>query len=147
MSSPGSAPLTLDLPRLLLADRITVLLIAACVIVVEAVLLRQPDGLHGAGVLAGVALAGWHWSRLRAGRRPERAILAPDGGWQLVYPGGRVVPARLVRGSRLLGRSAALKWRVEGRLLALWFTPADLPRATLRGLRVRLSGAGQRTGM
>lgn len=122
------------------------LLVVTCAIVIEAVLLRQPASVAGPGLLVGAVLAVWQWSRLRAGRQVRTATLAADGQWQLDFEDGRTAPARLARGSRLLGPSAVLSWRVNGHPLAVWLTPADLPGASLRALRVRLAGASLRAG-
>jgi hypothetical protein len=138
--------MTIELPAWLLADRAVLLLAGVCALVIEATLLRQPQGVAGVGVVTGAALATWQWFRLRDGRRVRRAQFAADGGWRLDLKDGRAVLARLVPGSRLLGSSAVLRWRVDGRPLAVWLTPVDLPPATLRDLRVRLSGADLRVG-
>lgn len=138
--------MTLDLPAWLLADRATLLLAGVCAVVIEAALLQQPQRTAGVGILIGASLAAWQWSRLRGGRRVRRARLAADGEWQLDLQDGRTTLARLLPGSRLLGPSAVLRWRVDGRPLAVWLTPADLPHATLRDLHVRLSGADLRVG-
>jgi hypothetical protein len=138
--------MTLELPACLLVDRVALSLIVIGAIVAELVLLRQPDGPAGAGLVAGLALAGWQGWRMRAGHRLRSATLEPDGGWRLAFGDGRMAPARLVRGSRLLGSSAVLKWVVAGRPLAVWLTPVDLSRASLRALRVRLAGDGLRAG-
>lgn len=146
MSSTGSAPMTLELPAWLLADRIVLVLAAACAVAIEAVLVRQPGGVPGAGLALGTGLAAWHCFRLRRRGRVQRARLAADGEWRLGFADGRTAPATLAPGSRLLGPSALLKWRVDGRSLALWLTPVDLPREAMRALRVRLSGADLRVG-
>ncbi len=146
MSSTGSVPMTLELPAWLLADRIVLVLAVACAVVIEAVLVRQPGGMPGAGLVGGAGLAAWQGFRLQRRRRVARARLAADGDWRLGFADGRTAPATLAPGSRLLGRSALLKWTVEGRSLALWLTPVDLPRDALRALRVRLTGADLRIG-
>lgn len=139
--------MTLELPAWLLADRLAVLLVVTCAVVIEAVLLRHPGGVVGPGLLVGAALASWQWSRLKAGRRLRTLTLAADGQWRLQYGDGRTVTAQLARGSRLLGSTVALKWRGLGVPRAVWLTPADLSRTALRGLHVRLSAADQRAGM
>jgi hypothetical protein len=138
--------MTLELPSRLMADRAALLLIAIGAVVAEVVLHRLPEGPAGLGLVAGAWLAAWQAWRMRAGRQVLSATLGADGGWRLVFGDGRSVPARLVRGSRLLGPTAVLKWTVEGCPRAVWLTPADLPRTTLRALRVRLAGASPRAG-
>lgn len=138
--------MTLELPARLLADRAAMLLIVAGILVAEAVLLRQAGGAAGLGLAAGALLAAWQAWRMRAGRRVRSATLAADGGWRLTFGDGHTASARLVRDSRLLGSSAVLKWSVEGHPLAVWLTPADLPRTTLRALRVRLACATLQAG-
>lgn len=138
--------MTLELPARLLADRAALLLIVTGVIVAEVVLLRQSEGPAGLGFAAGVLLTAWQVWRMRAGRHVRSATLAADGVWRLAFGDGHTAPALLVRGSRLLGSSAVLRWTVEGHPLAVWLTPADLPRTTLRALRVRLAGASLRAG-
>jgi len=138
--------MTLELPAWLLADRVALLLIATGAIVAEVVLHRQPAGPAGFGLAAGALLAAWQSWRMRAGRRVMSATLGADDGWRLGFRDGHSAAARLVRGSRLLGPTAVLKWVVEGRPRTVWLTPADLPRDTLRTLRVRLAGAALRAG-
>ncbi|MGB5102090.1 MAG: hypothetical protein WBO04_02065 [Steroidobacteraceae bacterium] len=136
----------LDLPARLLADRAAMLLIATFAIVAEVVLLRQPGGPTGPGIATGLLLAAWQVWRLRPARQLRGATLEADGGWRLAFGDGRTAPAQLVRGSRLLGSSTVLKWTVEGHPLAVWLTPADLSRAALRALHVRLAGASLQDG-
>lgn len=138
--------MTLELPARLLADRAAVLLIVTGAIVAEVVLHRQPVGPVGLGLAAGALLAAWQSWRMRAGRQVLSATLEADGGWRLAFRDGHSAPAQLVRGSRLLGPTAVLKWTVEGHRRAVWLTPADLSRTTLRALRVRLAGASLRAG-
>jgi hypothetical protein len=138
--------MTLELPARLLADRAALLLIGTGAVVAEVVLLRQPGGPAGLGIATGVLLGAWQVWRMRAGRQVRSATLTADGGWRLAFGDGRTAPAQLVRGSRLIGSSAVMRWSVEGHPLAVWLTPADLPRATLRALRVRLAGASLRAG-
>jgi hypothetical protein len=117
MSSPASA-VTVDLPRWLLAERLSLGLACATAPVVEAVLARHPGAPTGAGLAVAALLVAGAWFQRR--RRP-RSLALPAGP-----------------GSRLLGSSVVVRWQSPGRSGSLWLTPADLPRETLRSLAVRL---------
>ena len=117
MSSPASA-VTVELPPWLLAERLSLGLACATAPVVEAVLARHPGAPAGAGLVVAALLVAGVWFQRR--RRP-RSVALPAGP-----------------GSRLLGSSVVLRWQSAGRSGALWLTPADLPRETLRSLAVRL---------
>lgn len=136
----------LELPTWPLADALALGLAGVLGVVVEAVMARQPQGLTGAGLLLAVALAAWLGSRRRAGGRLHRAALAKDGAWRLTFADGRLAEATLLRGTRILGSSVVLKWRVEGRAKSVWLTRRDVPPPVLRNLAVRLQGAGPRVG-
>jgi hypothetical protein len=134
MSSPGSA-VTVELPRWLLADRLSVVLASSTAPVVELVLARHPGAPAGVGVVvAALLLAGLWWQRRR---RPRALQLANAGGWMQFADGARL-GCQPGPGSRLLGSSVVLHWQAAARTGALWLTPADLPRQTLRALAVRL---------
>jgi hypothetical protein len=132
MSSPGSV-VTVELPRRLLAERLTLGLVVACALGLEATLARYPGLPQGPGLLVGGLLAVWHW---RLGRhRPTAVVLA--GGDVLVRAGGAVAPVSATGPrARILGRSVVLQWRTRGRPRTLWLTSADLPRESLRQMRV-----------
>ena len=117
MSSPASA-VTVELPRWLLAERLSLGLACATAPVVEAVLARHPGAPAGAGLTVAALLVAGVWFQHR--RRP-RFLVVPAGP-----------------GSRLLGSSVVVPWQSAGRAGALWLTPADLPRETLRSIAVRL---------
>ena len=117
MSSPASA-LTVELPRWLLAERLSLGLACATAPVVEGVLARHPGAPVGAGLAVAALLVAGVWLQRR--RRP-RFVAVPAGP-----------------GSRLLGSSVVVHWQSSGRSGALWLTPADLPRETLRSIAVRL---------
>ena len=146
MSSPGSAPIMLELPTWPLADALALCLAGVLGVVVEAVMARQPQGLTGAGLVLAVALVAWLGSRRRASGRLDRAALAEDDAWRLTFADGRQAEATLVRGTRVLGSSVVLKWRVEGRARSVWLTRRDLPLPVLRNLAMRLQGTGPRVG-
>jgi len=146
MSSPGSAPIVLELPAWPLADTLALGLVGALGIVVEAVMVRQPQGVTGAGLLLALALIVWFGSGRRASRRIARATMAADGGWRLTFADGRAAEATMLPGTRVLGSSVLLKWRADGRPASVWLTHRDLPRPVLRALTVRLQGSGPRVG-
>jgi len=134
MSSPASV-VTVELPRWLLADRLSLGLACATAPVVELVLARHPGAPAGVGVVAAALLvAGLEWQRRR---RPQTLGIAATGGW-LRCAGGTRLDCRAGPGSRLLGASIVLHWEAPGHAGAVWLTPADLPRETLRALAVRL---------
>ena len=127
--------MTVELPGWLLADRLSLGLACATAPVVELVLARHPDATGGLGlVVAALLLAGWGWQRRR---RPRSLHLAPAGAWVQFADGARL-DCRPGPGSRLLGSSVVLHWQAAARSGALWLTPVDLPRATLRSLAVHL---------
>jgi hypothetical protein len=120
MSSPGFA-MTVELPRWSLADRVTVALVVAAGIVIEAVAAGRDGVPSGAGLAAAAVLLVWH-ARHRAGR-PLSLELQPAGNGA----------------SRILGPTIVLHWQsAAGGRQGLWLTPLDLPRRTLRQLAVRL---------
>jgi hypothetical protein len=137
--------MTHDLPARLLADRITVVLVLACVPAIEAMLARHPEAPAGLGVATGAGLLLWQWLRTR--RRPCEVTAGADGVALVFDRGGTVVPVAAEE-SRVVGRSVVLHWAGSGQAGAppgtQWLTPADLPRETLRALRVSLL-AGRRT--
>ena len=125
--------MTLDLPRWLLAERLTLALVAACALGVEAAVARYPGLPQGPGLVIGVLLATWQW---RVGRqRPRSVVLTP--GEVLVRDGRALAPVSATGPrARILGRSVVLQWRAGGRSRTLWLTSADLPRESLRQMRV-----------
>jgi len=124
---------TLELPRWLLAERLTLALVAACALAVEAALSRYPGLPQGPGLVFGALLAAWQW---RVGRQRPRAVVLTPGD-VLVRDGRAVAPVSATgpRG-RILGRSVILQWRAGGRMRTLWLTSADLPGDSLRQMRV-----------
>ena len=125
--------MTLDLPRWLLAERLTLALVAACALGVEAAVARYPGLPQGPGLVIGALLATWQW---RVGRqRPRSVVLTP--GDVLVRDGRALAPVSATGPrARILGRSVILQWRAGGRSRTLWLTSADLPRESLRQMRV-----------
>lgn len=143
MSSPGSGALTVEWPRWLLADRLTLALAVTCAAVVEAVAANHPDTPAGVGLALGAVLIGLHLWLRRNNRAVLGARLEPAGRWTLLTrSGGR--PAELAPGSRVLGRTVVLRLRAPGGVCSIWLTALDLPATHLRELRVRLLAAGDR---
>lgn len=133
--------MSLELPRRLLADRLSMLLILGCGVMLEAAFWRHPGLPAGVGCTVAGLLLAWH---LRSARRtPVRAEWSP-AGWRLQLADGRWIEAGLGRGTRVLGASVALHWQADGRSFGAWVTPADVPRAALRSLALRLRAHGAR---
>jgi hypothetical protein len=78
-----------------------------------------------------------HW---RSPHRLRRAVLSPDGTWQLFLSSGGPIEARLIRAwGRSAGPIIALEWRSHaGRRVAAWLWRAGIAPVTWRRLRVRL---------
>jgi hypothetical protein len=131
---------TVELPRWPLADRLSLALVVAAAVVIEAVAVRHPGAPVGAGVAAAALLALGLWFQRR--RRPQALEFVPGAGC-LRFPDGRQLPFQPGAGSRLLGNSIVLHWQSPGRSGSLWLTPADLSRAKLRALAVHLVAAGR----
>jgi hypothetical protein len=138
MSSPGSA-VTVELPARLLADRLSVALAVACAVAIESTLARHPGMPWGVGLVAGGLLLAWQWRRVQ--RRPGRIAIGPGGVAVQLAGRGVPVPATGPR-ARVLGRSVVLHWRDAGASGTAWLTPADLPSAVLRAIRVRVQARG-----
>ena len=143
MSSPGSGALTVEWPRWLLADRLTLALAVACAAVVEAVVANHPAGPAGVGLALGTVLIGLHLWLKRNNRAVLGARLEPAGRWTLLTRSGDE-PAELAPGSRVLGRTVVLLLRAPGGVCSVWLTALDVPASRLRELRVRLLAAGDR---
>ncbi len=131
--------MTLELPAFLLADRLTFALSLASGPALEAMLMRQPYPVTGAGLVLGLVLLLWQWRRARC--RPRRLHLLPAGA-QVAF-GTAFGPVNAAgRRARLLGRTVVLHWhgrRGPGPSQGtLWITPFDLPGEALRSLRVAL---------
>jgi hypothetical protein len=139
MSLPGSV-VTVELPRWPLADRLSLALVVAAAVVIEAVAARHPGAPAGVGVAAAALLALGLWFQRR--RRPQALEFASGAGC-LQFRDGRQQPFQPGAGSRLLGTSVVLHWQSPGRSGSLWLTPADLSREQLRALAVRLGAAGR----
>ncbi len=146
MSSPGFDALTLEIPRRLLAERATVALVVACVLAIEIVATRYPEGPVGAGLVAGMLLLAWDRLWVRRAPRVEAAGLDKEGRWLLRFSDGSTRPGVLARGSRVLGSSVVLRWRTAVGVRSVWLTRQDLDADRLRQLTARLLSSGARTG-
>jgi hypothetical protein len=135
--------MSLELPRRLLADRLSALLILGCGVVLESALWRHPGLPVGAGIVTAGLLWSWHLRRTR--QAPIWAAWGPHG-WHLLFVDGRWTDAVLGRGTRLLGPSVVLHWQAEGRSYRAWLTAADVPRSLLRSLAVRLKAQARVVG-
>lgn len=143
MSSPGSGALTVEWPRWLMADRLTVALAVAAAGVVESVLANHPGVPAGLGLALGAVLIGGQLLRMRNVRITIGARLDPASGWVLLTRGSRQ-PAELMPGSRVLGPTVVLRLRTADGVRQVWLTERDVPACRLRELRVRLLAAGDR---
>jgi len=134
--------MSLELPRVTLAQIGAVALAVVAGVTTEAVLSRYPVAPAGLGVLLGALTAGWlYLDTLRPARALRRAVWLPDDSWCLEFADGGVAAARLGRGTRRVGRSLMLRWRLADRSVACWLTPCDVYDADLRTVTVRLACA------
>ena len=134
--------MSLELPRITAAQIGAAALAVIAGVTTEAVLGRYPDAPSGVGLLLGVLTAGWlYLDTLRPARALRRALWLPDDTWRLEFVDGGVAAARLARGTRTLGRSLTLRWRLADRAVACWLTPWDADDADLRTVTVRLACA------
>lgn len=127
--------MTVELPRWPLADRLTAVLLFAAALSIEMVAARHPGAPVGLGVALAALLAAVFGYQRR--RRPRRLVFA-CGANHLQLADGSRRPFVAGAGSRLLGTGVVLHWQAPGRSGAVWLTPADLPRRTLRALAVHL---------
>jgi hypothetical protein len=143
MSSPGSDVLTVEVPARLVAERASIVLIVVCALVVEVVAANHPAGPIGLGVVAAVMLYAWQLWRNSHKTRIRSATLYAHGRWLIDSAAGRA-EAKLLSGSRVLGRSVVLRLACRTGVHSLWLTGWDLPAVELRQLRVRLLAQGAR---
>ena len=144
MSSPGYAAVSLDLPRVTLAEAAAAALCLLCAVTTEAVLGRYPSAPSGVGVLVGGLAALWlYLDSVRPARALRRVVWLPDDTWRLEFRDGSVVAAGLGSGTRMLGRSLVLQWRVSDRSFARWLTLWDVDDRQLRTVAVRLACAAR----
>jgi len=136
--------MSLDLPRVTLAEAAAAALCVLCAVTTEAVLGRYPAAPAGVGLLAGGLAALWvYLDSVRPARALRRVVWLPDDTWRLEFRDGSAVVAGLGAGTRMLGRSLVLHWRVSGRSFARWLTPWDVDDRQLRSVAVRLACAAR----
>lgn len=136
--------MSLDLPRVTLAEAAAAALCLVCAVMVEAVLGRYPAAPAGMGLLLGMLPAMWlYLDSVRPGRALRRVVWLMDGAWRLEFRDGSTLIADLGAGTRLLGRSLVLHWRVSGRSFARWLTPWDVDDGQLQKVTVRLACAAR----
>lgn len=136
--------MSLDLPRVTLAEAAAAALCLVCAVMVEAVLGGYPAAPAGMGLLLGMLPAMWlYLDSVRPGRALRRVVWLTDGAWRLEFRDGSTLIADLGAGTRLLGRSLVLHWRVSGRSFARWLTPWDVDDGQLRKVTVRLACAAR----
>src|SRR5687767_7408422 len=144
MSSSVFAAMSLDLPRVTLAEAAAAVLCAVCGATVETVLGGYPAAPAGVGLLLGVLPAMWLFlDSVRPGRALRRVVWLTDGAWRLEFRDDSTLIADLGAGTRLLGRSLVLHWRVSGRSFTRWLTPWDVDDGQLRKVTVRLACAAR----
>lgn len=87
-----------------------------------------------------LAVAAWRHSPPANRDRVERAVLRPDGSWQLLAGAGDLVGARLVHAwGTSTGPVVGLEWQCDdGRRRRTWITRHDLSARSWRRLRARL---------
>ena len=136
--------MSLDLPRVTLAEAAAAVLCAVSGATVETVLGRYPAAPAGVGLLLGVLPAMWLFlDSVRPGRALRRVVWLTDGAWRLEFRDDSTLIADLGAGTRLLGRSLVLHWRVSGRSFTRWLTPWDVDDGQLRKVTVRLACAAR----
>ena len=136
--------MSLDLPRVTLAEAAAAVLCVVCAATVETVLGRYPAAPAGVGLLLGVLPAMWLFlDSVRPGRALRRVVWLTDGAWRLEFRDGSTLIADLGAGTRLLGRSLVLHWRVSERSFTRWLTPWDVDDGQLRKVTVRLACAAR----
>jgi hypothetical protein len=136
--------MSLELPCVTLAEAATAALCIVCAVTVETVLGRYPAAPAGMGLLLGVLPAMWLFlDSIRPGRALRRVVWLADGAWRLEFRDGNTLVAGLGTGTRMLGRSLVLHWRVSDRSFARWLTPWDVDDGQLRKVTVRLACAAR----
>ncbi len=134
--------MSLELPRVTVAEAAAGALCVLCAVVTELTLTRYIGAPPGPGLLAGAALAVWLGAAvMRPARALRKVVWHPDGGWQLEFRNGVTATAHLGPGARMLGPTLALQWRTHDRTVVRWLTPWDVDDAKLRALAVRLACA------
>lgn len=136
--------MSLDLPRVTLAEAAAAALCVLCAVTGEAVLGRYPEAPAGVGLLVGGVAGLWlYLDSVRPARALRKVVWLPDDSWRLEFRDGSAVVAGLGAGTRMLGRSLVLQWQGSGRSFARWLTPWDVDDRGLRTIAVRLASAAR----
>jgi hypothetical protein len=138
--------LRIELRPWLLADRLAACLAAGCALTIEVVASRYPDPRPWLGVAALALFACWLWYRRRGASGMAGLVIGPDGRLQTLLADGSLLPSEVLPGTRLLGRTVALRWRAGTGVRHAWLTPWDVPAGQLRELAVRLLATRTRDG-
>jgi len=146
MSLPGSDALRIEFLPWPVADRVAAGLAVCCALVIEAVAARYPEPRLGLGVAALVLLAAWLWYRRKWSADVTGLEIDPEGRFSTLLADGRALPSQVLRGTRRLGPTVALRWRAGSVVRQAWLTPWDLPAGQLRELAVRLLATRTRDG-
>jgi hypothetical protein len=146
MSLPGSDALRIEFRPWPVADRVAAGLVVCCALVVEAVASRYPEPQPGLGVAALLLLAAWLWYRRQRSSDITALEIDPEGRLSTLLADGRAIPSQVLRGTRLLGPTVALRWRAGSAVRHAWLTPWDLPAGQVRELTVRLLANRTRDG-
>jgi hypothetical protein len=138
-----------ELPSLLLGEKLTLLLTVAAAVALETSLALHPGAPAGLGIVAATTLLVWQW---RSARRRPRALQYRDsvaagaevGVSSIRFADAHWEPLSVGRETRRLGPSLVLHWQAPGRSGMLWLTACDVPRHELRRWAIRAStGAGR----
>ncbi len=141
MSSHGSDALRIELRPWLVADRVAAGLAVCCALVIEVVASRYPEPQPWLGAAVLGLLGAWLWYRHRRAAGVAGLSIGPDGKLLSLFEDGSALASEVLRGTRLLGPSLALRWRAGRRVRQVWLTPWDVPAGELRELSVRLRAA------
>jgi hypothetical protein len=139
MSLRGYDGFRIELRPWLLADRIAAGLAVACALFIEVVAARYPEPREELGIAALVLLGLWIWHGRRRNKGITGLAVDSDGRWSTLFSDGRVVPSRVLPGTRLLGPTVALRWQAGREVRSAWLTPWDVPEGLLREMTLRLA--------
>jgi len=139
MSSPASDVTRLELPRLLLAEKLGLTLCLACGLLLEILAPRYPGLPQGVGLALGAALV-----LAQLGTRAALSAIEWDAGGQfrVLFRDGRRADGRVGEGTRLLGPTVYLDLRLPSAcLLRVWLLPPELATSAHRRLVLSLRRA------
>jgi hypothetical protein len=139
MSSPASDVTRLELPRLLLAEKLGLVLCLACGLLLEILAPRYPGLPQGVGLALGAALV-----LAQLGTRAALSAIEWDAGGQfrVLFRDGRRADGRVGEGTRLLGPTVYLDLSLpSARPLRVWLLPPELAPSARRRLVLSLRRA------